>query len=99
MYYLERRYEIVRGDMIEVYKIFNGLDDLNVEVYFNLDIKNSINRTRGHNFKIKGKPCKLDLRKNYFSLRVVDQWSRLPCDIVNSPTLSTFNSNFKKQIG
>ena len=83
----------MRGDIIEVYKVFNGIDDLNVEDYFNLVINN---RTRGHNYNIKGKPCKLDLRKNYFSLRVVDQWNRLPADVVNSPTLSTFKNKLDK---
>ena len=35
MYSLERRY--IRGDLIEVYKMFNGLDDINVEDYFDLN--------------------------------------------------------------
>ena len=52
--------------MIKVYKISNGLDDLNVEDYFSLDINN---RTRGYNFKIKGKPCKLDLTKPYKKIK------------------------------
>ena len=32
MFSLERRYK--RGDMIEVYKIFTGLDDLKLEDFF-----------------------------------------------------------------
>ena len=35
MYSLERRY--LRGDMIQVFKMFLGLDDLNIEKYFVLD--------------------------------------------------------------
>ena len=91
MYSLERRYK--RGDMIEVYKIFNGLDDLNMEDYIDLDTNNI---TKEHNFKIKEKSCKLDMRKNFFSLRVVNQWNGLPADVVNSPTLSTFKSRLDK---
>ena len=83
----------MRGDMIEVYKMFNGLDDLNIEDYFDLD-KND--RTRGHNLKIKKKSFKLDLRKNFFSLRVVDQWNNLPADVINSPTLNTFKRRLDK---
>ena len=91
MYSLERRY--MRGDMIEVYKMFNGLDDVKIEDYFDLD-KND--RTRGHNLKIKKKPFKLDLRKSFFSLRVVDQWNNLPADVINSPTLNTFKNRLDK---
>ena len=48
MFSLERRY--VRGDMIEVYKIFKGEDDLNFSDFFILDTDT---RTRGHNKKLK----------------------------------------------
>ena len=43
MYSLERRY--IRGDLIEGYKMFNGLDNIKVEDFFELDRND---RTRGH---------------------------------------------------
>ena len=79
MYSLERR--SMRGDMIQVYKMFNGLDDVDVNDFFCLDHSN---RTRGHNFKIKKQNSRLDVRKNFFSNRVVTEWNDLPHSVVNS---------------
>ena len=82
--------------MIEVYKIFNGLDDQNVEDFFNLD---NNNRTRGHNFKIKGNSCKFDMRVKTSSR---SKWlisgmdCRLMWLILNSLTLSTFKIRLDK---
>ena len=43
MYSYERRY--LRGDMILVYNMFNGIVDLNIENFFEMETSN---RTRGH---------------------------------------------------
>ena len=85
MYSYERRY--LRGDMILVYNMFNGIVDLNIENFFEMETSN---RTRGHNLKLKKKHCRLDVRKFFFSHRVVDFWNDLPSDVVNSNSLNIF---------
>ncbi|KAA0192709.1 hypothetical protein HAZT_HAZT000402 [Hyalella azteca] len=40
------------------------------------------NRIRGHKYTIKRKSSRLEIRKHYFSLRVVDMWNILPEDVV-----------------
>ena len=84
MYSLSRRYK--RGDMIEVYKIFNGLDDLNISDFFELDTGNR----RGHSKKLLVKYARLDIRKYSFSVRVVDLWNSLSEDTVDSQSLEIF---------
>ena len=93
MFSFERRCE--RGDMIEVYKIFNGLDDVNASKFFELD---DDNRTRGHFLKIKKKQCRLDVRKNFFTNRVVDPWNKLPEHVISSSSLSSFKSRLDKHM-
>jgi len=45
-------------------------------------------RTRGDGFKLKG----LDIRKTFFTMRVIKHWSRLPRDVVDAPSLETFKA-------
>ena len=92
MFSLGRRYK--RGDMIEVYKIFNGLDDLKVEDFFVLDTDGR----RGHSRKLKVQSCRLDIRKYSFSVRVVDLWNRLSEETVCSDTLTTFKKRLDKDM-
>jgi len=34
----------------------------------------------------------LDVRKKFFTLRVVEPWHRLPREVVNAPSLGTFQA-------
>ena len=79
---------LLRGDMILVWKIFNGKCAISPEQVFTMD--NFI--TRGHRFKIFVPRTRLDARKRFFPVRVVQTWNSLGHDTVDCTTLDSFKS-------
>jgi len=79
----------VRKNMIETYKILSGKYDANVVP----NLKTTgIQATRGNDLRIFKTRSKFiyDLRKFYFTNRVVDAWNTLPNWIVMANSTNTF---------
>ena len=49
-------------------------------------------RTRGHSLKIKGGRFRTELRRNFFSQRVVNLWNSLPTEVVEATSLNMFKA-------
>ena len=70
-------YRRIRGDLIQAYKIFHNIDDIEVHKFFQF----CDNSPRGHNFKINKQSYKILLKATrellqQQSLRVVEQAHR-----------------------
>ena len=77
-----------RGDLIEVFKIVKEFDKVNCDRFFKL---NNIG-LRGHRYKFVKNRSRLDVRKHFFSQRVVNTWNKLPATVVEAESLNAFKN-------
>ena len=82
-------YRRQRGDMIQVYKILTGRDNIHQDKL--LPLSHST-RTRGHSLKLEKKFARLNIRKHSFGPRVVNSWNSLPTWVVEAKDMNDFKS-------
>ena len=85
----------LRGDLIQVFKIIKGIDNMNCSKYFTID---QSNYTRGNGCKIIGKSFNSHESKNFFFNRVVNLWNGLPRDVIDCSTVDSFKLRLDKYL-
>lgn len=90
------RYRRIRGDMIETYKILKGVYDKRVTSNLLPEMDSTTHQTRGHSLKLSTRRCRLDIRKHFFTNRVVQRWNSLPDSVVSAKNVKIFENRLDK---
>ena len=75
-----------RYDQIEMFKVMKGIYKIDKDQLFELNK----NPTRGHELKVQKKFSRLNVRKNFFTNRVVDDWNHLPVAAITAKNVLGF---------
>jgi len=91
----------LRGNLIRVFKIFKSFDNIQHSDFFTMASTELI----GHELKVYKPQVHLDIRKYFFSVRIVNAWNSLPATLlmwIINATMSIFlkeNSTVTSRIG
>ena len=88
----------LRYDMIQVYKILMNVDKISEDTWFSRVEQVSVRTTRlaANHLNLYKSRARTELRRNFFSIRVVDHWNDIPIEVRESMNLYRFKKNYDK---
>ena len=87
----ERR---IRGDLIEAYKITTVREAVDRGQFFQLSACEY--NLRGHSMKLSKQRASRDIRKFFYSHRVVQEWNKLPQAVIDATSVNQFKNRMDK---
>jgi len=89
----ERRHQ---ADMAMVHKIVHRQSGLTPETWFEMAGARRNTRSAADPLNIVVKHGRLDVRRNFFSIRVIDSWNEIPPDLKAEEKAQRFRARYKK---
>lgn len=96
---LEKRRE--KQDLVQTFKILHGLDKINPEPLFDRLQGRTAASTRlaSDPMNLRPQRARLEVRRNFFGVRVIDDWNRLGVETKKKKSIEAFKQELKKEHG
>jgi len=82
------------GDLIETFKILTGKERIDYKNFF--ELADATSWLRRHSLKLYKPRCHTRLRQNFFSVRVINEWNKLPQSVIEAPSVNAFKNRLDK---
>ena len=83
--------------MAKVYKIITGKDMVNSELWFQkVDGTERLTRSAADPLNWRPQAARLEVRRNFFSNRTVEDWNKIPSEEENARTVAIFKDGYAK---
>ena len=88
-------------DLTQTFRIIRGFDDVKSEIWFTLVGENPARITRHTSdpLNIVKVTSKSEIRRNFFSLRVVEHWNQLPAETKRAKSVAAFKNKISELLG
>ena len=81
----------LRGDLIEMFKIIKGFDNVDRKQFFTLASDDPQHYDiRGHVYRIVPPHAHTTRRKSFFDIRTIHTWNKLPVYVIACNTVDNF---------
>lgn len=85
-------YRRLRMDMLQVYRIINGIDKINKDTYFSFNNRPS----RNNSLKLIKPRAQTSIQQHSFSHRIVNLWNELPDEVVLAESVNSFKNHIEE---
>ena len=89
-----------RYDLIQTFKIISRTEDVEPSTWFKMVDVSRQRQTRSavHHLNIQPERTNLEIRKHFYSNRVVEKWNNLPTNVKEAPNVNTFKSTLLTEV-
>ena len=86
-----------QADMTMVFKVLNGMEDVNMADWFTMASEaQRLTRTAADPKNVRVKHGRLEIRKNFFTVRVTNEWNKVPGQIKGLRPVDAFKDAYAK---